>query len=166
MMENNYGRREPHTRQKEVRSTSTVNQHFRHFRLLVFRHRNAKAMSRTNFLAYFCWSHEMAESTPRQRRHTSSLSPQRASSAPHHAHKLRPDAGIACAGIILVREPPQGELEVLIGRYEVINAFRSERQRLVPMRFAGEYHFPGGAKRQTDLGPLQTARWLVHAAAQ
>lgn len=25
------------------------------------------------------------------------------------------------------------------------------------MRFAGEYHFPGGAKRQTDSGPLQTA---------
>ena len=25
------------------------------------------------------------------------------------------------------------------------------------MRFAGEYHFPGGAKRQTDRGPLQTA---------
>ena len=53
-------------------------------------------------------------------------------------------------------------MEVLIGRYEVINALRSERHRCVPMRFAGEYHFPGGAKRQTDLGPLQTACRELH----
>ena len=72
--------------------------------------------------------------------------------------------GVLAAGVILLREPPEeGEMEVLIGRYEVINAFRSERHRkCVPMRFAGEYHFPGGAKRQTDLGPLQTACRELH----
>lgn len=54
-------------------------------------------------------------------------------------------------------------MEVLIGRYEVINGLKSERNRRpVPMRFAGEYHFPGGAKRQTDLGPLQTACRELH----
>ena len=72
--------------------------------------------------------------------------------------------GVLAAGVILLREPEEGEMEVLIGRYEVINAFRSERHRkCVPMRFAGEYHFPGGAKRQTDLGPLQTACTPRHA---
>ena len=71
--------------------------------------------------------------------------------------------GVLAAGVILLREPEEGEMEVLIGRYEVINAFRSERHRkCVPMRFAGEYHFPGGAKRQTDLGPLQTACRELH----
>ena len=38
--------------------------------------------------------------------------------------------GVLAAGVILLREPPEeGEMEVLIGRYEVINAFRSERHR-------------------------------------
>jgi 8-oxo-dGTP pyrophosphatase MutT (NUDIX family) len=72
------------------------------------------------------------------------------------------------AGIILLRERPaiselddaaweSQELEVLIGRYEVVDALRSTRDRLVALRYPGEWHFPGGAKRQTDTGPLQTA---------
>lgn len=72
------------------------------------------------------------------------------------------------AGIILLREKPAiselddaawetQELEVLIGRYEVVDALRSTRDRLVALRYPGEWHFPGGAKRQTDTGPLQTA---------
>ena len=93
--------------------------------------------------------------------------PSRAASAPDAgrvAQRGTPSQqGVLAAGVILLREPEEGEMEVLIGRYEVINAFRSERHRTcVPMRFAGEYHFPGGAKRQTDLGPLQTACRELH----
>lgn len=68
------------------------------------------------------------------------------------------------AGIILLRDPSathraegETELEVLIGQYEVVNALRSERMNPVLMRFPGEWHMPGGAKRQADFGPLQTA---------
>jgi len=83
---------------------------------------------------------------------------------------VRADAESAtpAAGIILLREKPAiselddaawepQELEVLIGRYEVVNALRSGRDRLVALRYPGEWHFPGGAKRQADRGPLQTA---------
>jgi 8-oxo-dGTP pyrophosphatase MutT (NUDIX family) len=92
-------------------------------------------------------------------------SPLRVGSAPAAASQRGAPSqqGVLAAGVILLREPEEGEMEVLIGRYEVINAFRSERHRkCVPMRFAGEYHFPGGAKRQTDLGPLQTACRELH----
>lgn len=78
------------------------------------------------------------------------------------------EAATPAAGIILIRERPafselddaawgETELEVLIGRYEVVNALRSRRDRLVALRYPGEWHFPGGAKRQADRGPLQTA---------
>ena len=77
------------------------------------------------------------------------------------------------AGIILLRERPavselddaaweSQELEVLIGRYHVVDALRSGRDRLVALRYGGEWHFPGGAKRQADRGPLQTACRELH----
>lgn len=77
----------------------------------------------------------------------------------------QPTEANQAAGIILVREPqPQEgtagmppELEVLIGRYEVINALKSKRNEPIAQRYPGEWHFPGGTKRQADRGPLQTA---------
>ena len=72
--------------------------------------------------------------------------------------RARADAESAtpAAGIILLREKPAvselddaawevQELEVLIGRYEVVDALRSGRDRLVALRYPGEWHFPGGA---------------------
>ena len=94
--------------------------------------------------------------------------------APEPAPSELADATQA-AGIILVREPQRqqgaergaecipsemaemAELEVLIGRYEVINALKSKRNEPVAQRYPGEWHFPGGTKRQADRGPLQTA---------
>ena len=38
---------------------------------------------------------------------------------------------VLAAGIILVRKPEGSELEVLIGKYEVVNALKSERDRPV-----------------------------------
>ena len=64
---------------------------------------------------------------------------------------------VLAAGIILVRKTEGSELEVLIGQYEVVNALKSERDRPVRARFPGEWHFPAGARRQADRGPLQTA---------
>ncbi|KAL1512425.1 hypothetical protein AB1Y20_005681 [Prymnesium parvum] len=83
-----------------------------------------------------------------------SLEPSGLGGAPLPSSPLREGAGI-----ILLRSPPDGggELQLLIGQYEVVNALRSERDKAVLMRFPGEWHMPGGAKRQADLGPLQTA---------
>jgi len=109
-----------------------------------------------------------AGSSPLQSRRASPLrhaSPLHQPSQPPQGPSRQPTQPerILAAGIILLREPEEGEMEVLIGRYEVINGLKSERNRRpVPMRFAGEYHFPGGAKRQTDIGPLQTACRELH----
>ena len=44
-------------------------------------------------------------------------------------------------------------------------ALKSERDRPVRARFPGEWHFPAGARRQADRGPLQTACREFHEPA-
>ena len=100
--------------------------------------------------------------TSRQRDAAGRVSPLRAQQREHKAAE-QPLPLLQGAGIILLRDSCScdhsggKELEVLIGQYEVVNALRSDRQQPVMMRFPGEWHMPGGAKRQADFGPLQTA---------
>ena len=58
------------------------------------------------------------------RRNVSPLSPTKSSTTPASAKAGQPNAMLA-AGVILVRQPEDSaEMEVLIGRYEVVNALR------------------------------------------